>query len=238
MEEIEYEVTRNSSVDGDELDRYAVYRLLLLSFEKDVRSGDMEFDELLMVEKVAADICRPFIRLSSLDLRLSVNGEMWRKPPAPKKRYVRPLSVFRERKVGKGCCPVCGKRLLVDENRKGREKIYCSARCRTMANREKNKTKRNCVVCGKEFWTYGKRFVKYCSSECYVQARFYSASPIPYDALHGPSGILYLLKKLDADDSLSDKDFRYTVKILISELEEMVKPLDQIRMAEDDGKEE
>ena len=32
MEEIEYEVMRNISVDGDELDRYAVYRLLLLSF--------------------------------------------------------------------------------------------------------------------------------------------------------------------------------------------------------------
>ena len=76
MEEIEYEVTRNSSVDGDELDRYAVYRLLLLSFEKDVRSGAMEFDELIDIEKVAADICRPFIRLSSLDLKLSVNGEM------------------------------------------------------------------------------------------------------------------------------------------------------------------
>ena len=76
MEEIEYEVTRNSSVDGDELDRYAVYRLLLLSFEKDVRSGDMEFDELLMVEKVAADICRPFIRLSSLDLRLRRFGNV------------------------------------------------------------------------------------------------------------------------------------------------------------------
>ena len=238
MEEIEYEVTKNSSVDGDELDRYAVYRLLLLSFEKDVRSGDMEFDELIDIEKVAADICRPFIRLSSLDLRLSVNGEMWRKPPAPKKRYVRPLSVFRERKVEKGFCPVCGKRLPVDGKGKGRQRIYCSGRCRTVANREKSKTKRNCVVCGKEFWTYGKKFVKYCSSECYVQARFYSASPIPYDALHGPSGILYLLKKLDADDSLSDKDFRYTVKILISELEEMVKPLDQIRMAEDDGKEE
>ena len=88
MEEIEYEVTRNSSVDGDELDRYAVYRLLLLSFEKDVRSGDMEFDELIDIEKVAADICRPFIRLSSLDLRLSVNGEMWRKPPAPKKAHL------------------------------------------------------------------------------------------------------------------------------------------------------
>ena len=58
MEEIEYEVTRNSSVDEDELDRYAVYRLLLLSFEKDVRSGDMEFDELIDIEKVAADICR------------------------------------------------------------------------------------------------------------------------------------------------------------------------------------
>ena len=45
-------------------------------------------------------------------------------------------------------------------------------------------------------------------------------------------------KRRNADDSLPDKDFRYTVKILISELEEMVKPLDQIRMAEDDGKEE
>ena len=71
MKEIAYEVTRNSSVDGDELDRYAVYRLLLLSFENDVRSGYIEFDELLTVEKVVADIIRPFIRLSSLDLKLS-----------------------------------------------------------------------------------------------------------------------------------------------------------------------
>ena len=85
MKEIEYEVTRNISVDGDKLDRYAVYRLLLLSFENDVRSVYMEFDELLTVEKVVADIIRPFIRLSSLDLKLSVNGEMWRKPPAPNK---------------------------------------------------------------------------------------------------------------------------------------------------------
>ena len=60
----------------DELDRYAVYRLLLLSFEKDVRSGDMEFDELIDIEKVAADICRPFIRLSSLDLRLRHFGNI------------------------------------------------------------------------------------------------------------------------------------------------------------------
>lgn len=34
MKEIEYEVTRNSSVDGYELDRYAVYLLLIFSFEK------------------------------------------------------------------------------------------------------------------------------------------------------------------------------------------------------------
>ena len=101
MKEIEYEVTRNISVDGDKLDRYAVYRLLLLSFENDVRSVYMEFDELLTVEKVVADIIRPFIRLSSLDLKLSVNGEMWRKPPAPNKKFMRPLSVFRERKVEK-----------------------------------------------------------------------------------------------------------------------------------------
>ena len=89
MEEIEYEVTRNSSVDGDELDRYAVYRLLLLSFEKDIRSGDMKFDELIDIEKVAADICRSFIRLSSLYLKLSINGEIWRKPPAPKKQWLK-----------------------------------------------------------------------------------------------------------------------------------------------------
>ena len=88
-------------MDGDKLDRYAVYRLLLLSFENDVRSGYIEFDALLTVEKVVADIIRPFIRLSSLDLKLSVNGEMWRKPPAPKKNFMRPLSIFRERKVEK-----------------------------------------------------------------------------------------------------------------------------------------
>lgn len=197
----------------------------------------MKFDDHLQVEKVAADICRPFIRLSSLDLKLSANCEKWKRPPDRKKKLVRPLSVFRERKVEKGVCPVCGKRFTVDEKRTGRKKIYCSMECRVMAFREKNRTKRNCVYCGKEFWTHGKKFVKYCSPECYIQARFYSATPIPYDALHGPSGILYLLKKLEGDDSLSDKDFRYTVKLLVMELEEMIKPLDQIRMADDDGKE-
>ena len=101
----------------------------------------MEFDELLTVEKVAADIIRPFIRLSSLDLKLSINGELWWKPPTPKKKYVRPLSVFRERNVEKGTCSVCGKRLPVDGKRKGRERIYCSGRCRTVANRELQRLK-------------------------------------------------------------------------------------------------
>lgn len=34
---------------------------------------------------------------------------------------------------------------------------------------------------------------------------------------------------------MSDKDFRYMVKLLVMELGEMIKPLDQIRMADDDG---
>ena len=146
MKEIEYEVTRNSSVDEDELDRYAVYRLLLLSFEDDVRSKEMKFDDLLQVEKVAADICRPFIRLSSLDLKLGANCEKWKRPPDRKKKLVRPLSVFRERKVEKGVCPVCGKRFTVDEKRTGRKKIYCSMECRVMAFREKKQDKEELCI--------------------------------------------------------------------------------------------
>lgn len=116
-------MTRNSAVEGKEFDRYAVYRLLFLSFEMDVRSGGMKFDNLLQVKKVAANICKSFIRLSSLDLKLSANGEMWKRQPERKKKLVRPLSVFRERKVEKGVCPVCGKRFTVDK-REGEGQRY------------------------------------------------------------------------------------------------------------------
>ena len=56
---------------------------------------------------------------------------MWKRPPERKKKSVRPLTVFRKRKVEKGVCPVCGKRFPVDEKRRGRTKIYCSMECRS-----------------------------------------------------------------------------------------------------------
>ncbi len=39
------ECIRNSCIPEDELDRYMIYRLILLSFEKDVKDGAMSFDD-------------------------------------------------------------------------------------------------------------------------------------------------------------------------------------------------
>ena len=54
--------------------------------------------------------------------------------------------MFRERKVEKGVCPVCGKRFTVDEKRTGRKKIYCSMECRVMAFREKKQDKEELCI--------------------------------------------------------------------------------------------
>lgn len=78
-------------------------------------------------------------------------------------------------------CQCCGKPVLQTPGRK--EKRFCSDDCRTRFwNRHFTETKRpalvtcTCPVCGSEFYAYGNRNRKYCSHECYIEARFGGAA--------------------------------------------------------------
>ena len=75
------------------------------------------------------------------------------------------------------CCPQCGKKLIQPEKQKPRR--FCSSQCRQAwwnAHPEMIKQKAVysfvCPTCGKSFTAYGNSRRKYCSHQCYVQARF------------------------------------------------------------------
>lgn len=74
-------------------------------------------------------------------------------------------------------CPQCGKKLIQVEKQKPRR--FCSDQCRQAwwnAHQDlvKQKAVYNyvCPTCGKPFTAYGNSHRKYCSHQCYVQARF------------------------------------------------------------------
>lgn len=74
-------------------------------------------------------------------------------------------------------CRECGAPLERAEKRK--PKIFCSRECREKwwhAHPDKLNKKAvydfQCAGCGKTFSAYGNRHRKYCSHECYIQARF------------------------------------------------------------------
>ena len=75
------------------------------------------------------------------------------------------------------CCPQCGKKLIQAEKQKPRR--FCSAKCRqAWWNAHQDLVKQKavysyvCSTCGKPFTAYGNSRRKYCSHQCYVQARF------------------------------------------------------------------
>ena len=74
-------------------------------------------------------------------------------------------------------CQCCGKPMVVYPGRK--EKKFCSDKCRLRAwNSSLGKTRLDgmleysCPACGKVFYAYPNRKRKYCSHDCYVEARF------------------------------------------------------------------
>ena len=78
-------------------------------------------------------------------------------------------------------CRCCGKPVIQMPGRK--EKRFCSDECRTrfwnthLAEAERDgMTEYTCPVCGSRFHAYGNRNRKYCSHECYIEARFGGAA--------------------------------------------------------------
>ncbi len=74
-------------------------------------------------------------------------------------------------------CPQCGKKLVQTEKQKPRR--FCSDQCRqAWWNTHPEMVKQRavysyvCPTCGKPFTAYGNSHRKYCSHQCYVQARF------------------------------------------------------------------
>lgn len=73
-------------------------------------------------------------------------------------------------------CPVCGK--LIEANKIGHPRKYCSKKCRDAYWREhtdminsKSARRHVCKCCGKEFRTY-RDDSKFCSTGCYMAYRF------------------------------------------------------------------
>ena len=78
-------------------------------------------------------------------------------------------------------CLHCGKPVVQTPDRK--EKKFCNDICRNRFwNSHLAQVKRkamyeySCPTCGNTFFAYGNRNRKYCSHECYIQARFGGAA--------------------------------------------------------------
>ena len=78
-------------------------------------------------------------------------------------------------------CQFCGQPVMQSPGR--REKKFCSDTCRTKFwNAHIGKIKRDamqeyrCPACGGIFYAYDNRHRKYCSHECYIEARFGGAA--------------------------------------------------------------
>lgn len=74
-------------------------------------------------------------------------------------------------------CLNCGK--VIVQNKKTKRRKFCCLECKTTwwnshpeaVNRKANYELR-CASCGKTFISYGNKGRKYCSHECYINARF------------------------------------------------------------------
>ena len=74
-------------------------------------------------------------------------------------------------------CPWCGAPVI--PNVRGRKKKFCSDKCRNkwwnarldLVNRKAFR-EIVCVGCGRTFTVYGQVKRKYCSHQCYIEARF------------------------------------------------------------------
>lgn len=75
-------------------------------------------------------------------------------------------------------CGQCGK--LITQNGRHRPRKFCSAKCRRAWWKENEKTASSlyitlkCDYCGKEFKSRSSEAHKYCSRDCYFNARFRS----------------------------------------------------------------
>lgn len=74
-------------------------------------------------------------------------------------------------------CLNCGK--AITQHKKVKKRKFCCLECKTEwwnshpeAVRRKANYKLRCNSCGKDFISYGNKNRKYCSHECYINARF------------------------------------------------------------------
>ena len=79
--------------------------------------------------------------------------------------------------VAQGICLNCGKTII--QHAKVKKRKFCCLECKTLwwnSHPEEVNRKANyelyCNSCGKKFISYGNKNRKYCSHECYINARF------------------------------------------------------------------
>ena len=208
------ECIRNSCIPEDELDRYMIYRLILLSFEKDVKDGAMSFDDYVEAEREAADLCSPFIRVSSISLRRYLKDTCRKEDTVEK--TPKPVVIKDEDEIG--TCKQCGQPFIL--NKRGVKSSFCSSRCRVAYYRKQHSYEMTCAYCGKSFMTHKKRSAKYCSPECFYQDRFHtSKKSVKSSPAEEIQSLVKILKNIQDDRDISDTDFRKLLRLITKELE-------------------
>lgn len=85
-------------------------------------------------------------------------------------------SICSRAKAPEGRCKECGKPIRQTAGK--RKKVFCSDVCRWKWHREhpeesgRMTTEHVCENCGKAFSTMGNKHQRYCSQECYREARY------------------------------------------------------------------
>ena len=211
------ECIKNSCIPEDELDRYIIYRLLLLSFVKDVKDGEISFDEYVEAEREAAELCRPFIRVSSISLRRYLKKTDVKEVTVDE--TPKPVVIKDEDQIG--TCKQCGQPFIL--NKRGVKSSFCSSRCRIAYYRKQQSCEMTCAYCGKTFMTHRKKTAKYCSPECFYQDRFHTSKKnVNCSPAEEIRSLVSILKNIQDDSDISDKDFRKLIRMITKEFETAV----------------
>ena len=120
----------------------------------------MTKDEVARLDEMRIDGLTPVAIAAKLDMPISTVTSHIRRHPVPEGTVV---------------CKQCGSLIKVEKGKKTRK--FCSNECkvawwnRHRYERKDNLITRKCTYCGKEFSCYESENRKYCSSECYHNAR-------------------------------------------------------------------
>ena len=167
----------NASAGGPFLRRTGKMTELQKTRIRTMREQGIGFAEIAKQMNISRETVKSFCKRNGV-------GAISDAPPTPASQQeditvVAPVPRPEKLPVEAGVCRACGKSIEQTVGRKKR--VFCCAQCRTSwwrDNQDKIQRKAaalysfTCAGCGREFTAYGNQRRKYCSHDCYIQARF------------------------------------------------------------------